>query len=235
MNIQAVPKNDFRGGYYTVGEAARILRLDGTQKVRNWAFGNSRVLPVIERQYQESASELGFLDLLEIRFLNVFRKQGISLQSLRRAAENAREVLKMRHPFATSLKFIGKRREIFMLTAEQRGDHDLLELTAGSGQYAFYEVLEQHLSDGIEYDPGTEIAKRWRPEPKKYPNVALVPFRAHGHPTLEPSGVPTKSIYDLFRSEDNDLGSVADWFDLEVSSVREAVQFEIDISAMDGA
>lgn len=233
MNLSVVHKSDFRGGYYTTAEAARLLRMDNSTKVRNWAFGSNKFKPVIERQYSDSDTEIGFLDLIEIRFLNAFRNQGVSLQSLRKAAKNAREILNMRHPFASSMKFIAKRKEIFLVTAESEKDKQLLELTTGKGQFAFYDILEKHISDGVEFDPGTEIAKRWKPEPKKFPNVIVNPHKAYGHPTISPGGIPTRSIYDLFRSEENDLGAVADWFELEISAAEEAVSFEIDIARME--
>ena len=39
---------------------------------------------------------------MEVRFIEHFRRQQISLQSLRKAAENARKELNLDHPFATS-------------------------------------------------------------------------------------------------------------------------------------
>ncbi len=89
------------GGFYTVAEAARLLGLESPQRVTRWLSGPE---PVILRQYEklDMQHEVGFLDLLEIRFIEHFRRRGISLQSLRRRAQNAHVALGMDHPFATS-------------------------------------------------------------------------------------------------------------------------------------
>jgi hypothetical protein len=228
VKLNEVVRSKQRGGYYTVPEAARLLRLDNTATIRNWVFGNAAREPIIDRQYDTSKDEVGFYDLLEVRFIGFFRRQGVSLRSLRRAAKMARAELHMHHPFATSLKFVAERKRIFMITGEQERDRKLLELTAG--QFAFYDVLENALAKGIAYDAGTDLARLWRPEPEKYPHVVLNPHRANGLPTLEPKGVPTRTLHDLFRAEGNNYEAVADWFEVDVTGVKEAVAYEIEIS-----
>jgi uncharacterized protein (DUF433 family) len=228
VKLNEVVRSKQRGGYYTVPEAARLLRLDNTATIRNWVFGNVKREPIIDRQYDGSRDEVGFYDLLEVRFVSFFRRQGVSLQSLRRAAKTARAELHMHHPFATSLKFVAERKRIFMITGEQEKDRKLLELT--EGQFAFYDVLENTLAKGIMYDAGTELARLWRPEPEKYPHIVLNPHRANGLPTLEPKGVPTRTLHDLFRAEGNSYEAVADWFEVDVTGVKEAVAYEIEIS-----
>ncbi len=45
---------------------------------------------------------LGFLDLIEIRFVDAFRRVGVSWATLRRANERAQEMFGGSHPFCTN-------------------------------------------------------------------------------------------------------------------------------------
>src|SRR6185369_8483607 len=82
------------GGFYTVREAARLLSIAQPAKIVGWLHGHKGRGrgPIIQRQYQpiDGAQELSFLDLIEVRFVEHFRKQGVSLQALRKAAATAR-------------------------------------------------------------------------------------------------------------------------------------------------
>lgn len=220
-----------RGGYYTIAEAARILRMGTKQPtIRNWLTGNgSEAGPVIARQYPNSTNELGFYDLIEIRFIDYFRRQDVSLQSIRKAAQAARRELEARHPFAMSnVCFVTDRRKIFKLTAEETGDKRLMEIV--SGQHAMYDVFENFLAKGIEFAPDG-LAGRWYPEPTKYPKILISPKKAHGHPIIDPAGVPTRTIFDLWRAENQDKAAVADWFEIGKSDVEQAVEYELDLAA----
>lgn len=126
MTMTAAPHTvDLNGGFYTVSEAVRLLGSDNAQSIVRWfqptASGGE---PVILRQYQKLGREheLSFLDLLEVRFVEHFRKQKISLQALRTAAKNARKELGVSHPFATSnVKFQTDRKQVFLETAKETG------------------------------------------------------------------------------------------------------------------
>jgi uncharacterized protein (DUF433 family) len=219
------------GGFFTVREAARLLEIPSPQKITAWLRGhkNSDKGPIIRRQYEPVANvqELGFWDLLEVRFVDHFRKQGVSLQALRRAAATAREVLHQDHPFATSnVKFLTDRRAVFLQVAKEEGDRTLLNLM--TRQFAMYEVIEEVLAKGISFDDAG-LAKRWAPKPKEFPAVALDPLIASGQPAIVEARVPTRALYDLWRAEDGRFSVVSDWFEVEERLVREAVEFELGL------
>ncbi|HEV2037417.1 MAG TPA: hypothetical protein VGQ96_02335, partial [Candidatus Eremiobacteraceae bacterium] len=209
------------GGFYTVREAARLLRVDSTQRIRGWVAGykTNNAGPIIKRQYApvKGIHEVGFLDLMEMRFIDHFRKQNISLQSLRRAAKNARKEMKQDHPFATSnVLFMTDRKEVFLHTAKQEGDHFLLNLM--TNQIEIYEALEKVLAAGVEFDPHTGVAKRWIPI-SECPNVIVDPRVAFGRPVVEPKRVPTSVIFALWSAEDGNTEAVAKWFHVEPKAV----------------
>jgi uncharacterized protein (DUF433 family) len=216
------------GGFYTVSEAARLLGLDSPQRVTRWLSGPE---PVILRQYEKFGMqhEIGFLDLLEVRFIEHFRRRGISLQSLRRCAQNARAALKMDHPFATSdVKFQTDRKRVFLDTAEQTGDRKLLDLM--KNQYAIYPVIEGFLARDLTFD-ASGLALEWRPDTTHYPAVSINPLHAFGRPAVAGSHVPTAAVLDLFNAEKGNIAAVARWFGLTEDETRQAVEFESRLAA----
>lgn len=221
------------GGFYTVGEAARLLKIHNEPRIRGWLRGyGGGAGPVIQRQYpvQNGIDEIGFYDLMEIRFIDYFRRQKISLQSIRKAAEAARRELSHQHPFALSnIKFVTDRKRIFHLTADETNDNVLRDIV--TGQYAMYDVIEEFLAKGIEFHPASGLAETWRPEPDRFPSVVLDPRRAHGLPILTEHGVPTSALFSLWRAEAQDYEAVSGWYEVPRPDVEQAVGYELDLAA----
>jgi hypothetical protein len=216
------------GGFYTVTEAARLLNLESSRRVTRWLTGPE---PVILRQYGKAGTvhEIGFLDLLEIRFIEHFRRRGISLQALRICARNARSALGMDHPFATSgITFETDRKRVFMQTAEETGDPRLLDLVGN--QFAIYSVLESFLARDLSFD-ASGLAAEWRPDTTNFPSVAINPLHAFGRPTVGKSRVPTTAVFNLFKAEQGNAGAVARWFDITEDETKQAVAFESGLAA----
>lgn len=218
------------GGFYTIREAARLLDISNSGIITAWLRGRAGrgSGPVIQRQYQPigKAQELGFLDLIEVRFIEHFRKQDYSLQSLRKAAEVARAELKAEHPFALfGVKFIGERKNIFLQVATDENDKKLLNLV--TKQFAIYTVLESVLEQGVAFDPTSGLAQRWRPRDKAFPHVVIDPTIAFGQPVIESSRVTTDAIFTSWKAENGDIDAVADWFQVDKALAKEAVEFEL--------
>jgi len=231
VRLQRTEVDPVAGGFYTVQEAARLLNIQGSQKITGWLKGwRGGSAPVIQRQYApiERVQELGFWDLMEARFVHHFREQGVSLQSLRRAAETARAELKQDHPFATSnVKFLTDRKEVFLKTAKDLRDNMLLNLV--TKQFAMYEVLEEVLAKGVEFDPSSGLASRWTPKPKEFPAIVVDPLVAYGQPAIDREGVPTDALYAAWKAEGGNIRAVSDWYEVDEALVRQAVEFEIGL------
>lgn len=220
------------GGFYTVREAARLLAIAQPAKITGWLHGHQGRGrgPIIQRQYQpiEGAQELGFWDLIEVRFVEHFRKQGVSLQALRKAAATARDEWKQQHPFATSnTKYLTDRREVFAKTARDVHDNILLNLV--TKQFEMYTVLESVLAKGVEFDPASGLAREWRPKPAEFPDVALSPVVAYGQPAIVPVGVPTLAIYNTWKAENGSYPATSEWYEIEEKYVKQAVEFELGL------
>lgn len=233
MGVAYLKTDPVAGGFYTVREAARLLHIESSRRIRDWLTGHthSGAGPIIRAQYKRigQTQELGFLDLMEVRFIEHFRRQNISLQSLRRAAINARKELQMDHPFATSdVRFMTDRKELFLQTARETGDNFLLNLM--TNQIEIYEAFEHSLAQALTFDPHSGIARRWRPQPNNFPNIIIDPKIAYGHPVVVPSNVPTAAIFNLWRAE-KDVRTAADWFEISRDHAQEAVNFELDLAA----
>jgi uncharacterized protein (DUF433 family) len=223
-------KDFLAGGFYTLSEAARLLRIENPKRLSRWLAPSEGREPIIRRQYPKLAREheIGFLDLLEIRFVEHFRRQKISLQSLRVAARNARRELKVAHPFATSnVKFQSDRREIFLETAKEIDDRVFLNLM--TNQVEIYEVIEQTLARDLEFDVGG-FAKLWRPAPDRCPTVEISPLYAFGRPVVQARKVPTIALFKMWRAEGGSYEAAADWFEVPNEQVREAVEFEVSLA-----
>ena len=218
---------DVGAGFYTAGEAARLLGFNSSQRVVRWLTTSAKGEPIVLRDYARIGGhhEVSFLDLIELKFISHFRGRGISLQALRIAAKNARQELGVEHPFATSsVKFQSDRRAVFLETAKEAGDKQLLDLM--TKQIAIYDVLEGLFAKDMEFDVDG-LARSWRPEPAIAPQVIVAPVFGFGRPVVSERRLPTATLFDAWIANGNDAEEVADWFDIDPASVTEAVAFEL--------
>lgn len=226
---EAVPSPiDVSGGFYTAREAARLLGVANVQRIVRWLTpGPNGGEPIIFREYQRIGNqhELSFLDLIEIRFVEHFRRQNISLQALRVAARNARRELAVSHPFAmSSVKFQSDRRQVFLDTARETGDRVFLNLM--TNQVEMYDVIEQLMAKDLQFDV-SGFAREWTPQPGLAPNVTVNPLHAFGRPVISERHVPTRALFNTWQAENGDYDVAGDWHRVPVAAVREAVQFEV--------
>lgn len=216
-------------GLYTLPEASALTGIQ-TAAIRRWAFGyesrsDGDVIqhpPVWMPQlsgYETRA--LGFLDLLEVRFVAAFKQHGVSLQAIRAASRFAREYFQSSHPFACkSFKTDGRSIFAEVIEKERLEDDVLIDLV--KRQYAFREVISPSLYRGIQYgEEGRPLS--WRPGGSRH--IILDPNRAFGKPIDSESGVPTEVIYHSFLAE-GDVETVARIYEVKARAVRDAIAFE---------
>jgi len=220
-------------GIYSVPEAARLSGV-APAKIRRWVFGHSTKTRAGERvQYDglwtsefhdEDEQALSFHDLLEVRFVDAFRRHGVSLQTIRLAASHAREFLDTDYPF-TCQRFRTDGRGIFASVAPEVDDSEERErlLDLARRQYVFKDVVSPSLYAGIEYDQ-KDSAIRWFPMRRTH-QVVLDPKRSFGKPILTEYSVPTETLAAAVRVED-DVRRVARLYEIPTEQVRTAVRFE---------
>lgn len=223
-------------GLYTAPEAGKLTGVP-VARIRRWLLGhayhrdgerhwsNPLWQPQVPRLGKEV--ELGFRDLLELRFVDAFTKAGLSLRAIRKALDVAREVTGTDHPFATA-RFRTDGRSIFLRVAGELAEEaepvliDLLKQ-----QYALNRIVEPSLKD-LDFDDGG-VASRWWPAGRAKP-IVLDPAHAFGRPIIADVGVTTRALADAAVAEGT-VERVARMYEVSVAAVRDAIAFERRLAA----
>jgi uncharacterized protein (DUF433 family) len=219
-------------GAYTIPEAATLLKAKQAN-VRRWLSGyttgtesSRRSLPPLWRiqlpRYDDHV-EIGFKDLIELKFVLAFMKQGIKVQTIRRCLEEATKILGDDHPFSTR-RFKTDGRSIFLASIDGTGKKTLLNLS--NKQFVFERIVQQTFKD-LDIAGGTVAS--WRPFLGKQ-SIVVDPKRSFGQPIVKQAGIPTSVIRDAMAVERN-AKSVARFYEVSIQEVRDAVSFEQSLLA----
>lgn len=214
-------------GVYTAREASRLLRISPA-KINRWLGGyayrrDGGVVvqkPLWEPQLPRAADhlELGFRDLVELRFVDAFLQAGLGLPAIRACIETARTYVADDRPFSTR-RFRTDGRKIFLETVRDAQAPELIDLR--DRQYVFREVVDRTFKD---LDIEDDAVVRWRPYQGRA-SIVIDPTRAFGKPITAEEGVPTVALADAVRAEGSEA-RVARLYDVAPSVVRDAVRFE---------
>jgi uncharacterized protein (DUF433 family) len=221
-------------GVYTVPEAARLTGIPAPT-IRRWVTGYTytrngiahRSPPLWEGQIApaENSVALGFRDLLEVRFIDFFRNQGVGWKAIKLAADCASDIIHDSHPFSTK-RFKTDGRSIFAEIVQATGEESLLDLS--KRQYEFKSFVEPYLFQGLEFSDIGIAPVRWWPLGKNR-RVTIDPDRAFGQPICTPESVPTVILANAYEAEKS-VDAVARWFMVHPRSVLDAVEFENKLS-----
>lgn len=232
MNPSAPAAPPLGVGYYTVPEAARLIRLP-ERNIRRWLGGYAYVsagkpghmppLWVPELPANDDRLELGFRDLIELRFVRAFVADGVDLRIVRKCLEHARTAVDDPRPFSTR-RFRTDGRTIFLDTLKATGENEVLDLRRG--QFVIGSVIERTFRD---LDLDDDVVARWRPFEGKA-SIVIDPQRAFGQPIAADYGVPTIALADAVKAEGS-MERVAHLYAVPVSIVRDAVRFEASLHA----
>jgi uncharacterized protein (DUF433 family)/DNA-binding transcriptional MerR regulator len=232
-------------GYYTVPEAARLLRLPQAN-IRRWLGGYTFTSRTGERRSVpplwttqipafEKRIELGFRDLIELRFISAFLDAGLGILTIRQCLDHARTLVRDERPFSTqSFRTDGK--TIFFKFVERvvaneihteiPSDERQQLIDLKNKQYVFHEMIAQTFKD---VDLDDNAVARWRPFHGKN-SIIIDPARAFGQPIATASGVPTATLARAFCAEGS-AKRVAFLYDVPLAIVRDAVEFESELAA----
>lgn len=203
-------------GIYDVAEISRLVRRTPFE-VSTWAAKAER--PLLLPQGRRLFS---FHDLITANVVADLRRRGVPLMFIRDARSYLQDDLNgIAWPLAhaagiRSLATVG--RNIYYKK------HDTwLDASAG-GQLPFAEVTEP-LLDHLQFDED-DMAQIWRP----VDGIVLDPRVQAGAPCLEGTRLTTQFIAELVEAGD-DPADVADDFNVEVSLVGQALQYEAALAA----
>jgi uncharacterized protein (DUF433 family) len=223
----------FGVGSYTANEAARLIQTS-PRNISRWMRGYTyrrgetqhKVAPLWSPQWDTADDhlELGFRDLIELRFVKAFLEAGMGLLAVRNCLEFARDCVRDDHPFSTR-RFQTDGKTIFLESIERAfGEPKLLDLKRR--QYVFKQVIERTFKD---LDIEDEAVARWRPFNGKK-SIVIDPNRSFGQPIAAEYGVPTVVLADAVEAEGS-VERVSKLYDVTPSIVRDAVRFESTLQA----
>jgi len=223
----------FNTGIYTIRDAARLTDVS-TGRIRRWLRGyryRSRKKayaspPLWHGQWEpiDHSLALGFLDLIEIRFVDAFLKAGVSWAMLRQARERAEEMFKVSHPFCTN-RFVTDGREIFVHLHRETGEPSLIEIV--QRQAVFAQIIKPFLKE-LEFAEGSGLVRWWPLGEKRL--VVLDPTRNFGRPIVAPHGVPTEVLANATKAAGS-VAEVARWYEVAEQEIHDAVEFEQRLAA----
>jgi uncharacterized protein (DUF433 family)/DNA-binding transcriptional MerR regulator len=219
-------------GFYTVPEAARLLRI-APRSINRWLGGyrfetseKTIQMPPLwtpELPSDEHHLELSFRDLIELRFVKAFLDAGLGLKTIRVCLEYAKDCVSDARPFSTR-KFRTDGRTIFLESAEKSGEAELLDLK--KHQYVIKEVIIRTFKD---LDIEDDAVARWRPYRGKQ-SIVIDPKRAFGQPIATSSGVPTIVLAEALVAEGS-VERVVHLYGGSKSAVQDAIKFEKSLAA----
>ncbi|MDP2780817.1 DUF433 domain-containing protein [Devosia sp.] len=219
-------------GTYTVADAASLSGVPAT-RIRRWLQGRTREycgetvfdealwtsqLPIID-----NGLYLGFRDLIELRMVDAFRRQKLSLPYLRKVVQAARDIVGDSHPFSTSA-FKTDGRRLYLEVLSKTEEPKLIEVL--NGQHAFHSIVSVGLKD-VKFTAG--VASQWVPETGKG-EVVIDPARSFGAPVLLRYGIPTRVISEANRNGRSSAQITSD-YEVDLKAVRAALAFEGELVA----
>jgi len=224
MKVHDQQPDPLLAGFFSTADAVRLVGVH-SQLIRGWLNGypNSVSGPIINRDF-EGTRTISFLDVMELRFIQFFRKQGVSMPTLRKAADRARKEWGVNHPLALSnSKIVTDRRKVFAKVAEEGNDQVAWDMA--SGQHEIWITIEQSIAHGVEFNSDTSLAQLWHPMPQ-FPDVVIDPRVAFGKPIVQGTPVPTSTLFRQFKAEGS-KERVAKWFDVPIDVVAKAIDYEL--------
>jgi len=205
-------------GIYTIGEAAHLVKVNAT-RLRRWVQGYQYArrnevrasAPILDRR-AANPGLLTFFEIVEMCFVREFIKAGVKLPEIRDAAERLRGEWKTPYPFALD-----------------RLQTDGCQLLLKSGEhYRSVATCQQVFDFAREFfkdiDVVDHLAVAWWPLGRDR-LIIIDPKRSFGAPIDVRSGVRTDVLHRAYLAE-QDFASAADWYDVTVEAVKDAVEFE---------
>ena len=224
--MTGIPASEFTHigiGLYSLAEAARIMR-EPITNVRRWASVNDTLVP---RQLDASEQTITFVELIELHFIQMFRKEGISLHTIRRTSQIAAERHGTDYPF-TVRRFDTDGTSIFSTLKSKTSRKFLLEDIA-RGQLVFEKIVRPFFRK-LEYNRSKELLRFW-PMTKRRP-IVIDPARKFGKPIDAETGIPTRTIANaLSAGGGQSPADVARWLGVSLRAVRAAVDFEHSLAS----
>lgn len=215
-------------GLYAVREAARLVRVP-RRTLENWVKGcryrvGDRIVSANAVIHPSRDGSLSFVNLMEALTLAGYRRQGVSMQRVRKALGYAARALDEPHVLASE-RLLTDGKELFW-EFQQRGrdgQADLVLLT--SGQKVFPEAVMRYLRE-MEWGSDRLAARWWPGAAPGAGHVVVDPRRAFGAPVLARTGIRTEDVFSRF-SAGEPSSEVAKDYGLSIEQAEAAIRAEV--------
>ena len=210
---------------YQPAEAARLTGV-ASHRIKRWlegyTFGSGnnvkRQPPLWDSRYSGyDDCYFGFLDLIEIRFVDAFVKAGLSIQAVRILLLRAREIAQSDYPLSTH-QFKTDGRTIFLEVWES---DEARTIDVKNGQHAFHAIVKPSFRD-LEFDKNSVTKWYVNGKDKK---ISIDPNLAFGQPVIDDTSIPTARLWEVYKAE-GDIKAVARQFEISLTQVKHAIEFE---------
>ena len=216
-------------GIYSMRDAAALTQSD-LWALRHWIRGDLRTAhsrgrnptpPIISLDYAREWSQyyLSFLDLIEVRVIQLLKQEGVSIHSIRYAHGELKHQFNQSHPFALNRLWTDGK-GIWIRIGKEREDKRLLHIV--TRQYELDRIIMPFLKF-IDFDAGG-LAARWWPF-KGRRSIVIDPERQFGRPITSREGVPTIVLALSYRNEKS-ISKVSEWYKVRPDTVRDSVVYE---------
>lgn len=228
----------FSKGMYTVQDASRLTNIP-TTSFRSWISSYKRYKKLHTTSTRHfwnpdfiesyDAIILTFKDMMEARFVHMFRKHKISFNKISSAATYLSKELNTMSPFSYR-KFETDGISILVYNSENKTRLDTfknqyyipdLDILMKEEQIEAIKTDVGPLIDGIQYNE-QGAPQSWRPRPTEFPQIILNPEIHTGNPTID--GVNVHTIFLQYEIE-NSFKEVSRLYKIKEEYVRQAYNF----------
>ena len=221
--IAKKPSSHLGVGLYSLAEASRLVGAPAST-ISNWTSPEVGLVP---RQLDPQEKTITFIELMELHFIKLFRKEGVSLQTIRKTSAAAAALFGTEYPFAVK-RFDTDGKTVFATLVDEQSDSTLVE-DLKKGQLVF-ETLMKPFFRKLDYHNNDAVSRFWPRD--KTGRIVLDPARKFGKPIDAETGIATRVIYDaILAGNGQDRATVADWLGIPIEAVEAAVAFEQSLSA----
>lgn len=163
---------------------------------------------------------LSFFNVVEARFLDAYRRRGVSMQRVRRALNFVSEHLPGFERPLLKPEFETDGRALF-IELQEAGETPMLLDATGGGQLVWPEAVREHFQSLV-FDDRGDPSRLWLDDRRR---VMLDPRFGWGLPVIKGSGVRTDILFERFEAGE-EFDAIAEDFSLKTSEVETAVAWE---------
>lgn len=213
---------------YSYKRASQLLDIPA-QRLYSWTLSRQKKEseanhPVVHLELPDIDGEhaLSFLNLIELKLLNEFRRLGLSLQYIRQVVDVLAQSYDIDHPLACK-RLMTDGQAIFA-EIDESGEFACIEIAGQRPNHVVMEKVIRPFFREIDFLSDTDLAYRWFPGGREG-IIVLDSEKALGEPILINSRIRTLTLATLYRAGDT-IDDISSYYEIPRHDVMVAVEFE---------